>query len=415
MSVPFVTRNGTDHQFLSSKIDFVFHYNKTNILDTLDLEIVFTEAHNIKNKKYVWYVDFWLPSLNQDRHQTGMINFFEQLNSPAYDKILQDVNDGNCLLVVDGSAETLQGHFNKNIPSLLNRINFKNLIVITGMVLGPNLSNTYKSIGCEIIELNSLANRHFRHNKDLLHKLKIKKINAITSNLIQKKAVLYIGKAKFDRMVVLSHLAKSNKLNDIFYSCLEKVYDESTYSTQRSFFTSFHNESYSKIIDDILWNYIPTDSDIHGCMRDDDLSITQACESFFNIVIETNDILKEKDENYKFNFITEKTFKAFTMLQPFIIFAEPYHIRYLESLGFDVFRDIINHSYDVIENHNDRMIIFLKELDRLLWIDNTVWADIIKDILPRLLSNFNHFQKNPFFDINKKKILEEKIINFVAR
>jgi hypothetical protein len=54
-------------------------------------------------------------------------------------------------------------------------------------------------------------------------------------------------------------------------------------------------------------------------------------------------------------FITEKTFKSFASLQIPIWFAVPGLVDQVRKLGFDVFDDIVDHSYDSIQNQDQRM------------------------------------------------------------
>jgi hypothetical protein len=80
----------------------------------------------------------------------------------------------------------------------------------------------------------------------------------------------------------------------------------------------------------------------------------QLYRSLVSLVHETN------DHQHDHIFLTEKTFKVFAWHQLPIFVATPGHVAVVRSLGFDLFDDIIDHSYDT-ENaslHLHRMRIF---------------------------------------------------------
>tara|TARA_R110001592_G_scaffold43527_3_gene140982 strand:+ start:8830 stop:10041 length:1212 start_codon:yes stop_codon:yes gene_type:complete len=75
--------------------------------------------------------------------------------------------------------------------------------------------------------------------------------------------------------------------------------------------------------------------------------------AYWNFVVEThfdNDTI----------FLTEKTFKPILNLQPFIIVGNPYSLKLLESLGYQTFTDVIRETYDLEEDHKERMSSLLK-------------------------------------------------------
>ena len=63
--------------------------------------------------------------------------------------------------------------------------------------------------------------------------------------------------------------------------------------------------------------------------------------------------------------ITEKTFMAFMGGTIPIWFGGWKNATAMRNLGFDVFDDVINHSYDNIEDDRERISTAVKELDRL--------------------------------------------------
>jgi hypothetical protein len=75
-------------------------------------------------------------------------------------------------------------------------------------------------------------------------------------------------------------------------------------------------------------------------------------QSLFQVVVESGD--QTSPNTWRSLFVTEKTFKAFGLRQIPIWFAVPGLVNVIRSFGFDMFDDIIDHSYDNIANEDLR-------------------------------------------------------------
>ncbi|MEO0342358.1 MAG: hypothetical protein AAF198_02870 [Pseudomonadota bacterium] len=64
--------------------------------------------------------------------------------------------------------------------------------------------------------------------------------------------------------------------------------------------------------------------------------------------------------------ITEKTIKAVISGLPFVVFGNPYSIKFLRDLGFNVHDGLVDHGYDVIEDPAMRFEAAWAEVKRLL-------------------------------------------------
>jgi hypothetical protein len=108
----------------------------------------------------------------------------------------------------------------------------------------------------------------------------------------------------------------------------------------------------------------------------------------FHVVVETSS--QTDPESYHSLFLTEKTWKAIGFRQIPIIFAMPNHVATLRSLGFDVFDDIVNHSYDLELDESKRMQMIADEIQRLDKLYNLAECKNLRTQLwPRLQSNFD--------------------------
>lgn len=78
-----------------------------------------------------------------------------------------------------------------------------------------------------------------------------------------------------------------------------------------------------------------------------------ACQSGgINVVIETY----ASDHSVSFS---EKIFRALVMPRPWIVFAGTWAVARLETMGFDVMRDLIDHNYDQLRMNDDKIAAFV--------------------------------------------------------
>jgi hypothetical protein len=86
-----------------------------------------------------------------------------------------------------------------------------------------------------------------------------------------------------------------------------------------------------------------------------------------NIVAETS--AQNEGNAWRGWFITEKTFKAFGMLQLPVWWAVPGLVDQVRRMGFDVFDDIVDHSYDNIVDQSQRLDAVIEQLHKLSRLD----------------------------------------------
>jgi hypothetical protein len=121
--------------------------------------------------------------------------------------------------------------------------------------------------------------------------------------------------------------------------------------------------------------------------------------SLFNIIVETS--AQHESNNWSSIFITEKTFKCFDLYQLPIWFAVPGTVAEVRKLGFDLFDDIIDHSYDTIKNEAERITAIIDQvkildsrykLQECQTMRNRVWSRLEANVA--LLDNIsNNYSK----------------------
>lgn len=151
--------------------------------------------------------------------------------------------------------------------------------------------------------------------------------------------------------------------------------------------------------------FVSTNLHIDGCVGNNlgiqDDRILGAC---FNIIAESSD--QSDPHIWKSRFITEKTFKCITMYQLPVWMAVPGTVKLVREIGLDTFDDIIDHSYDLIEDEPKRCDAVIAEVKRLdLKYSLADCNDLILSLQSRLEHNFNliaaHCSRQSWQDIQE--------------
>ena len=133
-------------------------------------------------------------------------------------------------------------------------------------------------------------------------------------------------------------------------------------------------------------------------------------DSYFSIVTETlfygSDVSGQHHKSLVEDclFLTEKTYRCFALLHPFILMARPYSLKSLRDQGFKTFAPFIDESYDSIVDDHKRFEAIWKEITRLTNFtpsDWQVWQEGIKDIVE---FNKRHFHDDRNFAVTSDYI-----------
>jgi len=106
--------------------------------------------------------------------------------------------------------------------------------------------------------------------------------------------------------------------------------------------------------------------------------------SYFSIVSETNFYTNTSSAR----FFSEKTFKPFASLHPFILVAVPNSLPLLHQLGYKSFHPLIDESYDTELNDSVRLVKILKEIERLCNLSNEELVHFLNNAKPIVMHNF---------------------------
>ena len=96
-------------------------------------------------------------------------------------------------------------------------------------------------------------------------------------------------------------------------------------------------------------------------------------------------------------FITEKTYIPIFHKRPFLIYGHPKANLYMKSLGFQLFDEIIDYSFDSIDNDAERVDAYMKEVQKICNMEVNKQRQILQK---KIDYNHNHMLKL----VNNKKI-----------
>ena len=126
--------------------------------------------------------------------------------------------------------------------------------------------------------------------------------------------------------------------------------------------------------------------DIEEIEQENELTSSKLFNAPLQLIHETSwdGVIYDGRHAWNTQFITEKTYKALSFRQLPVWCTVPGFVNRVRELGFDVFDDIIDHSYDNVKDPEKRINVIMKEIKRLLTLDT---RQIRLNILDRLQKN----------------------------
>lgn len=193
---------------------------------------------------------------------------------------------------------------------------------------------------------------------------KLLELNLLSNNTIRNKKYKFhipIRRLRKHRIILLEKLFEynSNFIENNLISYDIEFENNKTYLSycNNTTFIDYLNNKKHQYIDVNDFNSILEYS--HHLTNNEQLSIKEIYNtSYFTIITET--MFYDK-----FNYISEKIWKVIAQQHPFIIVGRPNTLKYIKSLGFKTFDDIIDESYDDETDDNVRMQKIINEIIKL--------------------------------------------------
>jgi hypothetical protein len=143
------------------------------------------------------------------------------------------------------------------------------------------------------------------------------------------------------------------------------------------------------------WDYPNNQNDVFSNLKYTTKS--HYADTYFNIITETS------FENDSLN-LTEKSFKALANSHPFLIIGDLRSNEYLQSLGFEVYNDLIDYSFDSVVDNQKRLNDALAQIRKIYTLGPESLINWYKN-------NTQRFKKNRerFFEFSFSKMIDETI------
>lgn len=239
--------------------------------------------------------------------------------------------------------------------------------------------------------------RHIVHNHSMLsigstqwnseyyrQNFETKILHILRKRVLKYKGLIYARTPRLERLLVLSDIEKYGIRQNFNFSLIHDIIDKNKIVEMAKLWYNRDIADYVNGLDTPIYSTDGSVDTLNDQKYIDIVDWGHSLTSSFQVVVESYpDTL---------GFLTEKIFKPFTMLQPFIAFGSAHSISTLRSMNFRVFDKIIDHSYDCIEDNMERYDIFLKEMVRLTNISKNEWSILLNDNIDTILHNVNNMK-----------------------
>jgi len=172
-----------------------------------------------------------------------------------------------------------------------------------------------------------------------------------------------VGNARPNKNFVADFVTKNNLTDCVLFSCFsrdKKWIQGHEYDDVKTTNTTQVNVDYGSKLTTMMSLFIP-----YLIYND----------SWFSIVPETRPHA---------NFISEKTAKPLMSKRLFVVFSSTNHLAALHKLGFKTFDNVIDESYDTVQNNHQRWSMAAEQITYLLSQDP---VEIYEKVLPTLIHN----------------------------
>jgi hypothetical protein len=225
-------------------------------------------------------------------------------------------------------------------------------------------------------------------------------------NSEKKKFFLSYNKntTKTFRIQLLLWLMKTGIIDDSYVSILIKNgnFDRNRLRSGKdelydliAWFNQFEQKGFN-VLD---WDYPNHQNDVFSSLRYTTKS--HYSDTVFNIITETT------CDNNSLN-LTEKSFKGIANCHPYLVIGDVNTHKHIKDLGFELYEDLVDYSFDSIDDSEIRLNSALKEVKRIYNIGESGILEWYKKNIDKIEYNKSKFFEYKFSDMIKETILDLK-------
>lgn len=330
-------------------------------------------------------------------------------NREYFESVFERVkNNPNIRLVFSNFHEgTGQNSFIIKLIQLKDRCGLgKNQIVV---VTNNKYSELFNRHGIRIIHKPYLFGFLVDHYRDL--KDESIEHNGTEIGLLKPNEYLNSEKKKFFlsynknttksfRVQLILWLMKTGIIDDSYVSILikDENFDRNQLRSDKDELydlIAWMNQFERKGFNVLDWDYPNHKNDVFSNLKYTTKS--HYADTIFNIISETS--FQSESLN-----LTEKSFKGLANSHPFLIIGDRYSNEYVKSMGFAQYNDIIDYSFDSIEDNGDRLNEALKQVRRIYSMGRETMIDWYKNNIDKISHN-----RERFFEFSFSKMIDDTI------
>ena len=281
-------------------------------------------------------------------------------------KEIKKLQTGNTFLVIDYTDEGYSSIHNKIFDYIYNNIKTYNIDPSRIIYLSSNLRDN-----------QAIANYCSWKKVSPIHVLGFRNFEAITTSMVatikkdsKQFKHIYTSTVKNHTDKIYSCLSRVNRIHRVYaaYKLSNSDIGNSGLISHNSLDENFHlpfldNNNIEKKKFNNWANNLPLEVDRGDFSNNHDWQMVLSADKIFTSTIFhiANESLA--DDFYKTSlFYTEKTFKPIFFMQPFVIYGQPGINKTLQSLGFEIFDDLFDYSFDEEEDMYKRFDLLLKSI-----------------------------------------------------
>lgn len=302
------------------------------------------------------------------------------------------IRKGHAKLILSNSHEAFHYYVEDLYHSIVLRYNIppENIVLISESAdIASHIKTVAKKLGLN--ELNSRWMRRFEYDvmmdRSIMGYENEDSIPLTLSNKNYDKKFLCFNRRWRGHRTVLVTLLHATGLLKHGYVSLGKSDDNRIWEhvCYRDLFYMQDNEEATRLMDSVREEMVNSFPELY--LDNSDLVTNRAQlvtdtnylyeQTYFSVVTETFFFNAERPDEYG-RFLSEKTFKPVAMKHPFIVLSTPFFLVKFRELGYKSFSPYINEDYDNEENDSNRMMMIVKEIERLCNLSDTERQQFLK-------------------------------------
>ena len=212
-------------------------------------------------------------------------------------------------------------------------------------------------------------------------------------DLTYKYHFVYLnGRSHDHRSLLIDYVAKFDLLKFSAYS-----WHNAYYNKTKSYPFVYYNGATKKIDDNFTYELVDDGADI---IRPHGIIPIEYYQSFFQLVSETSGDAR---------FITEKTVLPLLFGKPFIIAGGPKIHQSLKDLGFELYDELFDYSFDNIENVEDRFTAICQNVKNITNLSLEECRQIHPKIQAKIDHNKNRAIELAYTDVDTPQFIKDVV------